>query len=455
MRSEMSANFSADLFRSALTVSELNHYVKCLLESNFPLLWIRGEISNLKCYQSGHWYFTLKDAAAQVRCVMFNHKNRYLDWIPRDGMQVEVLTLVSLYEPRGDFQLNVETMRRAGLGGLYEAFEKLKAKLDRMGLFDVEKKKPLPIYPIQVGIITSPDTAALRDVLTTLQRRMPALPIIIYPTPVQGKVAAGSIVEAIKIANRRAECDVLIVCRGGGSIEDLWAFNEEIVAQAIAVSKIPIVCGIGHEIDFTIADFVADRRAPTPTAAAEMVSPDRQALLQQLNNQRQHLMRAVQHILERAMQRIDLLSYRLVYPGDRLRQQCLQLQLLRNRLVQTWVHRQDKQQWKLRELARRLSAASPTRLQYDRQLREQWVRLRNSHARLLDMKQTRLNHWQMQLAHLNPQSVLERGYSITFTQQGEIVRDSKQLQPSDRIRVKFAQGQTEADVREVHHNNKG
>lgn len=432
--------------RTILSVSELNRAVRHLLESNLPLFWIQGEISNLKCYPSGHWYFSLKDADAQVRCVIFNHKNRYIDWQPKDGLRVEVLASVTLYEPRGDFQLNIETMRRAGLGELFEAFEKLKIKLGQAGFFDTEKKKPLPAYPRQIGIVTSPGTAALHDVLTTLQRRMPSIPVIVYPTQVQGKTAAADIADSIAIANRRTECDVLILCRGGGSIEDLWAFNEEIVAQAIAASSIPIISGIGHEIDFTIADFTADQRAPTPTAAAEMASRDRKALHQQIDNLHHRLARALRHRIERTLQQLDILSHRLVYPGDRIAQQALQLQHLQQRLHKTWQHQHEKKYWKLLESNQRLLATAPDLDQFRQRQKQLLVRFRNGYAHYFGTCDLRLNHLHTQLQQLNPRSVLERGYSIVYTQQGEIVRDSKQLQCNNRIRVKFARGACDATV---------
>ncbi|MDE2117752.1 MAG: exodeoxyribonuclease VII large subunit, partial [Betaproteobacteria bacterium] len=231
------------------SVRELNLAAKQLLENGLPLLWVRGEISNFTCAASGHWYFSLKDEQAQVRCVMFRHKSQYLDWQPKNGMQVEVLALATLYEARGDFQLTLEQMRSAGLGVLYEAFERLKRKLEGEGLFDAARKRTLPFFPAQIGIVTSPQAAALRDVLTTLSRRMPGIPIVLYPVPVQGEGAAQKIAQAIRLANERAECDVLLVCRGGGSLEDLWAFNEEVVARAIDASKIPGVSGVGHETD--------------------------------------------------------------------------------------------------------------------------------------------------------------------------------------------------------------
>lgn len=429
-----------------LTVSELNRTTKQFLEQSIPLLWVQGEISNLKRYQSGHWYFSLKDADAQVRCVLFSHKNQYIDWQPKDGMQVEVLAIVTLYEPRGDFQLNVETMRRAGLGELFEAFEKLKSKLEQAGLFNSANKKPLPAFPKQIGIITSSDTAALRDVLSTLQRRMPTLPVIIYPTLVQGRTAAGSIADAIKIACQRAECDVLILCRGGGSIEDLWAFNEEIVALAIAASPIPIVSGIGHETDFTIADFVADMRAPTPTAAAELASRDRKELSHRLSMLHQRIYRITLHRIEYAMQQVDILTHRLIYPGDRIKQQTLHLGHLQDQLINTWRHQIEKKQWKLLEFSQRLTAASPNIVHLVEQQKERTSRFHSAYSRYFEKISVRLQHMQVQLSHLNPQSVLERGYSITYSMQSTIIRDSKQMNPGDRIQVKFAHGMCEADV---------
>ncbi|MEI8036663.1 MAG: exodeoxyribonuclease VII large subunit, partial [Betaproteobacteria bacterium] len=260
-----------------ISVSELNRRVRLAIESEVPLMWVRGEISNLKRYDSGHWYFSLKDTNSQVDCVMFRQKAQYLDWRAENGMQVEVRALASLYEPRGKYQLSVENMRRAGLGALYEAFEKLKAKLQADGLFDPQQKRALPRFARGVAVVSSAQGAALRDVLTTLKRRMPTLPVVIYPTPVQGEGAAQKIALAIDTASLRAQrdgCDVLILCRGGGSIEDLWSFNEEIIARSIYECAIPVVTGVGHETDFTIADFVADLRAATPTAAAESVSAD-------------------------------------------------------------------------------------------------------------------------------------------------------------------------------------
>jgi len=265
------ARVSAPSPAEILTVSALTRSVRDLIEHRYPLLWVAGELSNFTLAKSGHAYFVLKDERAQVRCVMFRHRAQQLEWQPRDGMQIEAQALLTLYEPRGDFQLNVETMRRAGLGALFEAFLRLREKLEKEGLFEAEKKRLLPRFPRTIGVITSRDAAALRDVLTTLERRNPSVAVVVFPVRVQGEGAAVEIAAALDLAGRRGECDALLLVRGGGSIEDLWAFNEEIVARALRACPIPVVTGIGHETDFTIADFAADQRAPTPTAAAGVV----------------------------------------------------------------------------------------------------------------------------------------------------------------------------------------
>ena len=329
-----------------LRVAELTLAIKKLLESEVPLLWVRGEISNLVRAASGHWYFSLKDDQAQVRCVMFRHKNQLLSDPVANGRQVEVLAVATLYEQRGDFQLTVEQMRPAGLGVLYERFAQLKLKLESEGLFDTARKRPLPQYPKRIGIVTSPQAAALRDVLTTLKLRLPGVPVVLYPAAVQGVGSAEQIAAAVRSANQRAECDVLIVCRGGGSIEDLWAFNEEAVARAIAASTIPVVSGVGHETDFTIADFVADERAPTPTAAAQRVVPDRHALLRGLRDMAQHLQRAQRNRLQNAMQAVDYLQRRLVHPAQQLQRRTQQLEQLQQRMLRAHDFGRQQRQWR-------------------------------------------------------------------------------------------------------------
>lgn len=430
-------------------VSELNRNARIILEQAFPLLWVSGEISNLKRYPSGHWYFSLKDDNAQVRCVMFRHRNMLLDWCPQDGMQVEAQALVTLYEARGEFQLTVEYLRRAGLGALFEAFELLKAKLLQEGLFDSIHKRPLPLHPRQIGVVTSPNTAALRDVLTTLRRRMPSLPIIIYPTPVQGDGAANQIATLLQIAGRRAECDVLILCRGGGSIEDLWAFNEEIVARAIAACPIPVVTGIGHETDFTIADFVADIRAPTPTGAAQMASPDSQEILHRLQHWQHRLEQSARHHLERCMQAVDILARRLVHPGERIIYQQTTVQQLRDRLIRAANQQQDTRQRWINDFQRRIHTKKPDIACYIERQRQLALRIQRATARHVENLTLDLARRERHLTHLNPKAVLARGYSIAYTSRGDILHDSQQINTGDAMRVIFARGWAKANVSET------
>src|SRR5690606_35272474 len=260
--------------REILSVSQLNRRAKQLLETHLPLLWVEGELSNVSQPSSGHWYFTLKDDQAQVRCAMFRNRNMLVRFKPQQGQQVLVRARVSLYEGRGDYQLIAEHMEEAGTGALQRAFEALKAKLGAEGLFDEARKRPIPTLPRHIGVITSPTGAAIRDVLTVLERRFPSIPVTVIPVAVQGKESAPQIVRALELANRCGLFDVLLLTRGGGSLEDLWSFNEEAVARAVAASQLPVVCAVGHEVDFSIADFVADLRAPTPSAAAELMTPD-------------------------------------------------------------------------------------------------------------------------------------------------------------------------------------
>jgi exodeoxyribonuclease VII large subunit len=429
-----------------ISVSELNRSARQLLEQNFPLLWVAGEISNFTAAVSGHWYFSLKDGSAQVRCAMFRHKSQYLDWMPKNGDQVEVRAAVTLYEARGEFQLSVENLRRAGLGALYEAYEKLKARLEKEGLFAEAYKLPLPAFPRQIGIVTSPAAAALRDVLTTLHRRMPMLPVILYPTPVQGEGAAAKIAEAINTAAARTECDVLIVCRGGGSIEDLWSFNEEIVARAIHACPIPVISGIGHETDFTIADFAADRRAPTPTAAAELASPNRADLRRRLDSLHDGMSRRLRQNLEQRMQQVDYLSRRLLHPGERLDARLSHLTHLHQRLNHGVSRNLNENEWRLHRIGQRLANALPDiALQQARQL-ELAQRLRLAFSHRLQEQHNTLHRLQSSLAHLNPQSVLDRGFSMVRSAAGEIVRNSAEIDLGESLSLTFAQGCAKATV---------
>jgi exodeoxyribonuclease VII large subunit len=390
----------------------------------------------------------LKDAQSQVRCVMFRHKAQLHDWQPQNGMQIEVRATPSLYEARGEFQLNVETVRRSGLGALYEAFEKLKAKLQAEGLFDAARKRALPRFPKTVGVVTSLQAAALRDVLTTLRRRMPSIAVIIYPTAVQGAGAGASIAQMINTASTRAECDVLLVCRGGGSIEDLWAFNEEGVARAISGCVVPVVSGVGHETDFTIADFAADARAPTPTAAAELVSTSRAELQQDLRHLSERLSRVTERALERRMQQLDVLARRLVHPGERIVHQLSHLGHLASRLRGAWAHELESQRWRLHELSHQLIAARPDLSALAVEQRTLAQRLKRAAAQRIEGWRGEVKSLSAQLTQLNPQAVLERGYSMTETTTGVIVRDSAQLKLDDVVKVTFARGSAQARIKD-------
>ena len=440
-------DFEAPAAPRVLTVSELNRLARMALERQLPPTWVAGELSNFKRYNSGHCYFTLKDRDAQVDCVMFRSKVMLLGWQPADGVQVEVRASATLYEARGKFQLNVDAMRRAGLGALFEAFERLKKRLEAEGLFDPARKRALPRYPGTIGVVTSTSAAALRDVLTTLGRRAPATPVILYPTPVQGDGAGARIAEAVRLAGVRAECDVLIVCRGGGSIEDLWAYNDEGLARAIAASPIPVVSGVGHETDFTIADFVADVRAPTPTAAAQLASPDRLETCEQLRQLQMRLGRIVVRGLENRMQRLDYLSRCLTHPGERIRNQLQHLGHLANRLCGGWNRYADARGWMLRAHARGLAAARPDPAGLERARVELGRRLTESARLRLTAAAARLSAMEAHLTHLDPGRVLDRGYAIALDEKGAVVRDGAALAPGDALDVRFARGYARTAVK--------
>jgi exodeoxyribonuclease VII large subunit len=429
-----------------LSVSELNRSVRLLLEQSLPLAWISGEISNLTIAASGHWYFSLKDKTAQVRCVMFRGRTTALDFRPSEGLQVEIRATPGLYEPRGEFQLNVDFMRKAGLGALFEQFERLKAKLAAEGLFDATRKRPLPQHVTRIGIVTSPAAAALRDVLTTLRRRMPSIQVVLYPTLVQGEGAAAQITRAIEIANRRAEVELLIVCRGGGSIEDLWAFNEEPVARAIAASQLPVVSGVGHETDVTIADFVADRRAATPTAAAELVSPNRAEMSLRLQQLARRLQRDIWRRLQSDEQRLDYLARRLQHPGQKLQQQQQRLQQLQARLQQALARRLEQARWRLDLAGQRVPALRPDIPQLMRQQAQLQQRMAAAANRQLQLLELRLRHAAVQLQQLNPAAVLERGYSIVETSKGRVLTDASQAQLNQTLKIRLARGRVFAGV---------
>lgn len=488
-----------------ISVSQLNARVRRLIEEQIPLLWVAGEVSGFKAYPSGHWYFTLKDASpdhkiqAQVSCVMFGGFNRLLRWTPRDGMQVEVRGRITLFESRGSFQINVESMREAGLGALYEKFLLLKSRLAQEGLFDSARKRPLPFLPERVGIVTSTEAAALQDVLRTLRRRLPSLPVVVYPTSVQGKAAPAEIAAALGAAGRHGVCDVLIVCRGGGSMEDLWAFNEEIVARAIAASRIPVVSGVGHESDETIADHVADLRASTPTAAAELVAPERDDLLQRLdglwlrlgaamsrrlqgtserlerigrdlerfvfrlNSHRlgiSHLERLLAQAwrsnLAEKRHRLDALEARLLHPAAYLVRKRQMLNFAGTELERAWSRTREIRANRLTELHLRLERAPPELAAARRQLDSAGDRLGRALEESMRRRREALIRLDSLMESLNPDAVLARGYARVHAADGGIVRSAGQLQKGDAIHVHFAEGSVEAQVEQVKpHNQPG
>jgi len=432
-----------------IPVSMLNRLARERLESAFPLCWVAGEVSNLTYAASGHVYFSLKDAAAQVRCVMFRNRSQLLGWRLENGQHIEARVLVTLYEARGDFQLTVETARKAGVGNLYEKFLQLKEKLEREGLFDTKAKRPLPVFPRVIGLVTSLQAAALRDVLTTLNRRAPHLHIVIYPTPVQGEAAAAQIASAVNNASARQDCDVLIVCRGGGSLEDLWSFNDEAVARAIRACSMPVISGVGHETDFTIADFAADQRAPTPTAAAELAAPERSTLMGTLANFRSILRRQIEQNLNQRSQQLDLLEHRLQHPAQRLAQQRDDLLNLQRRLDSALTQTSTRGRNAIAGLTRRLLLARPDTSRLARRIEALAPRLRSEWQQSLHNKSGDLARLAASLNHLNPHAVLARGYSIVTDDAGHILSDSRSLEPNDRIVVSFHSGQADARVTSV------
>ena len=426
------------------SVSQLNQSVRLMLENQLGAVWLTGEISNFSQPVSGHWYLSLKDENAQVRCAMFRMKNLRVSFRPTNGMQVLVRANVSLYEPRGDYQLIIESMHLAGEGLLMQQFEALKLKLAAEGLFAQHVKKNLPHFSKAVGIITSKTGAALQDILHILQRRDPSLKIIIYPTAVQGKDAATDIAQMIELANQRQEVDVLIVGRGGGSLEDLWCFNEEMVARAIFHSHLPVISAVGHETDVTIADFVADVRAPTPSAAAELVSRNQTELLQQLQYHRQRLEIALDRLFAEKRQKLKHLSLRLhnQHPQAQLRIQQQLITQLSHRLQQTLRHHWQKTAENLTALSMRLyKNPLPLRLQqYEQQLAQLKVRL-NSHMNLtLSLQQKQLAHLCGKLDSLSPLKVLARGYSITQNQQNFTIRSMKDVNVGEHIKTRLTDG---------------
>jgi exodeoxyribonuclease VII large subunit len=439
--------------RDVYSVSRLNHEARDLLEGSFPLLWVEGEISNLSRPASGHLYFSLKDPQAQVRCALFRGSQRGMSAAPRDGMQVLIRARVTLYEGRGDFQLIVETLEEAGEGALRRAFELLKNRLAREGLFDSARKKPLPRLPRRIGIITSPSGAVLHDILTTLKRRFPAIPVLLHPVPVQGEGAAEKIAAMIDLASRRQDCDALILARGGGSLEDLWAFNEEIVARAIHACAIPLVCGVGHETDFTIADLVADARAPTPTAAAEMLSPNQSDWLAALEQRERRLQRLLHDRLLAAQQHVDFLSSRLVHPRERLARLHERLAALARHLGLAEQRVRERATHRVFALHARLLQHSPRARLREAQLRTLHLRANLAHAGhdILGRAHERLARAMQTLDTLSPLKTLARGYAILENAAtGVVLRRAHEVKPGDMLHARLGQGALDCRVETIH-----
>ena len=437
--------------KQVLSVSQLNRMTRQLLEQDLPLLWVEGEISNLARPASGHLYFSLKDDKAQIRCALFRGRGRSTEVAAASGQQVLVRGRVSIYEPRGDYQLIVDHLEPAGEGLLRRRLEELKRALAAEGLFDESRKQDLPPLPRQIGIITSPSGAAIRDVLHILRRRFPAIPVLVYPVQVQGEQAKFDIVRALETAAARAECDVLILARGGGSLEDLWAFNEEMVARAIAACPIPLVAGIGHEIDFTIADLVADVRAPTPSGAAELVVPDGRDWLRRVQVLERRLALAARRGLDGSRLALRALVARLArcHPGFMLRQNAQRLDDLRGQLSTTLRNRLTLDHLRVRSALARLRGASPAV-----RVRTAGDRVASSRLRLTSALRARLTVPGTQLAVLSgrlhtvsPLRTLERGYSIVLDAGGNVVRSTTQVQAGDAITARVVDGLIKATVR--------
>ncbi|MGJ7096075.1 exodeoxyribonuclease VII large subunit [Vibrio hannami] len=436
--------------KNIFTVSRLNAEVRLLLENEMGVVWLVGEISNFSAPVSGHWYFSLKDSRAQVKCAMFRGNNRRVTFKPINGNQVLVKARLSLYEPRGDYQLIVESMQPEGDGRLQQEFEKLKMQLAAEGLFSQSEKLPLPENPQRVGIVTSKTGAALFDILDVLKRRDPGLPVVVYPTMVQGEEAAIQIAQAIGRANSRNECDVLIVGRGGGSLEDLWCFNNEIVARTIASSQIPIISAVGHEIDVTIADFVADVRAPTPSAAAELVSRDQSHKLQAINSRTSKLGHAIRHYLSDSQITLQQIAHRLErqHPNYRLEKQNQQLDDLESRLKSAMMTRIQVERSTLNRFSHRLDLNSP-----QKQLSQQQYMLAQSRQKLIDAMERKLLKTRHSLAlaaekldTVSPLATLKRGYSITKADSGKVITQASEVNSGDQLITQLADGEVRSVV---------
>ena len=429
--------------RQILSVSQLNRSVRHLLETQLPMLWVEGEISNFARPASGHWYLTLKDDQAQVRCAMFRNANQRVNFQPTNGTQVLVRCRAGLYEGRGEYQLVVEHMEEAGFGALQRKFEQLKQQLSDEGLFDNQHKQPMPESLSHIGVITSATGAAIKDILSVLNRRFPAIQVTVFPTAVQGEQAAGQIVDALTLANQHGQCDALIVGRGGGSLEDLWSFNEESVARAIFASDIPVVSAVGHEVDFTIADFVADLRAPTPSAAAELLSPDGEEMLNQFEGLELLLAEATIRKIRQLEQRTDYLQKRLQHPGRKLQEQSQHLDHLDIRLRRAMAGKLQQQRLQGQSLQDRLLRQSPSdaialRKQAVATSVKQMIRAVNQQ---LETKQNQTAQAMHLLDTVSPLKTLGRGYSIIRDKQNAVVRSVTEVQAGDQLKGQLVDGE--------------
>ena len=431
---------------SSISVSELNALAKALLEDHLSGLWIAGEVSNLTRAASGHYYFSLKDSRAQVRCAMFKGAAMRLAKPLKEGDHIEVSGKISIYEARGEFQITVNEVRLKGLGQLYEAYERLKAQLQAEGAFSAERKKPLPTHPQCIGIVTSLAAAALCDVVTTLNRRAPEIPVIVYPTPVQGTGSELQIAQAIKTASLRAECDVLIVCRGGGSIEDLWAFNEEPVVRAIEACAIPVVSGVGHETDFTLADFVADVRAPTPTGAAELVSPNRQESLHRLAQAKGRLKTVLEQRYFDASQKLDWLARQIRHPRQKLDEQRTYIHKLTQTLSYSMTQNVRAHSARFERQTQALKHCRPDISVYRQDINRFQTTLSHAFRQLLAHRRQSLTAQTALLEAVSPQQILERGFSVVKNTRGQVIRNADVLKQGQKLHITFADGETDVRV---------
>ena len=431
--------------REVYTVGRLNDEVARLLEDSFPLIWVEGELTNLARPRSGHMYFTLKDSRAQVRCALFRSNRMRLKFEPRNGMQVIARARVGLYGPRGDYQLVVQELEPAGEGALRLAYERLRLRLQDEGLFDPKDKRPVPDFPHRLGVVTSPTGAAVHDVLKVLGRRFPALPVVIYPTRVQGEGAGEEIAAAIRAAIRRAECDVLLVVRGGGSLEDLWAFNEEAVARAIHACPIPVVTGVGHESDVTIADFVADERAPTPSAAAERTSPNRIELVERLAAVAGRARRAAAADAERRRTALELRRRRLRHPLLRIENLVQRTDELARRAAVAFERRREENRSRMAALVHRLERSRPEPGVLRANLEGLARRGRSAVAERRERAAARVRELARALHAVSPRRTLDRGYAIVY-RDGAIVRDAREVAPGDAVTAHLARGRLAATV---------